>query len=294
MNKILVSLQQIFDAPSNRGQFGRTLLRLCWWKINQIFFKYSVVYPLTSKTKLYCRPSSSYAGLIIYQRFPEYPEMAFLEQIMLPSDICLDIGANIGGVTMLMAEPLTTGHVYAFEPAIECHPDFQNSVVLNHYESKVSLNPEVISDKNGKINFVIESHSEVNHLATSNTELGQVLPTITLDTFCKRHKLSQVDIVKIDVEGAEIKVLKGAIKLLQSQQIAVLVLELNSRGSLFGSSPSQTAAYLRMYGYQLFEPTNDGMLRTLGQIYEDRTVNIVAISKNGLRQKRFKSIMERR
>lgn len=117
-------------------------------------------------------------------------------------DVLVDVGANVGDYTNFFLKCLNkTGMVYAFEP----HPDTYNhymSIVGNHNNLN-SMNVAV-SDVDGEIDFY-NSVVHQMHNAYNGSYIGKV-PSVTLDTVLNVPKIS---LIKIDVEGAELAVLKG-------------------------------------------------------------------------------------
>jgi FkbM family methyltransferase len=133
-----------------------------------------------------------------------------------------DIGAHIGLVSL----PLSTvidekGTVFAFEPAIA-----NREFLAQHLRSNNIQNVEVIADLvgNEELNsvtfFESSDDSGMNTLANSGANRGytsSLKQQITLDNFCKSRNLSP-QLIKIDTEGAEVSILKGAINILREHR----------------------------------------------------------------------------
>lgn len=128
----------------------------------------------------------------------------------------LDVGAHIGLVTLPVSRILAPGgRVYAFEPA-----DFNRSLLRRHTELNGADNVEVVGDlvgerdEDGVVFFEQNTDSGLNTVALGPGQ-GSFVETrksqICLDTFCEQRGL-EPDVIKIDVEGAEIDVLRGAVR----------------------------------------------------------------------------------
>ena len=100
----------------------------------------------------------------------------------------------------------------------------------------------------------------------------------TLDQLAVQEKINQVDILKIDVEGAEKRVLDGATQLLERGAIKQILLELNPRCREYGYTKADTLQVLENAGYSFYIPQIDGLMQqtssTLAESAE--TCNIIA------------------
>lgn len=125
--------------------------------------------------------------------------------------IVLDVGANIGAYTLLFAQWAgESGRVIAFEPAAASSAGLERQLRLNDLERRVEIVRAAASDTVGVARFVSDGVSGANALTTTDHGASIVsVPTTTLDAFCRERRLSP-DVVKIDVEGAELAVLRGA------------------------------------------------------------------------------------
>jgi FkbM family methyltransferase len=129
------------------------------------------------------------------------------------SDIVYDIGANVGFYSLLASRCVgSTGQVHAFEPLPENLVYLEKHIRLNQC-TNVSIHRVAVSDRSAKLCFQQGSNRSTGQLA----EHGDLeVNAISLDEFVYRDSNSVPNIVKIDVEGAEVQVLHGARRLLQS------------------------------------------------------------------------------
>ena len=127
--------------------------------------------------------------------------------------IVLDVGANVGSYTLLFAMWTgPTGRVFAFEPAPEARNGLRLHVVLNGLQDRVEIVPVAVSSNVGSVRFQADGASGSNAMAVNDCapSSGSIdVETTTIDAFCARHRL-RPDVVKIDVEGAELDALRGA------------------------------------------------------------------------------------
>jgi FkbM family methyltransferase len=142
--------------------------------------------------------------------------------LLKPSDIVFDIGANIGTYAIRSAKKLEPfGQVFAFEPLDENHEMLLHSCTLNSVNN-ITVVKKAVGDKVGTVIF---SHSGRNSsakiLAEPNKDSRSV-EIITLDDFVEQNRVEQIDWIKMDIEGAEPLVLEGMKKTLKFFQPSFL------------------------------------------------------------------------
>ena len=206
--------------------------------------------------------------------YGNYQVEARYEQVMLgfaeQAGVVVDVGANIGYYSVQFGL-ITSGRVYCFEPMIYQHRILKQNLALNGL-CNVSPLKMILSDKEGtaRIYFAGTDNSGMSSLEYPRNEFEEVVST-TLDMFAAREGLDRVDVLKIDVEGHELNVLKGANDLLAQGKINHLFVEINQITLRFGgTSPNQICSYLGQFGYApasiktgRIEPYVEGMSESL-------------------------------
>jgi FkbM family methyltransferase len=189
--------------------------------------------------------------------------------------VIFDVGAYIGEVTATYKKIFPNATIYCFEPFSD---SFQKLSGLADGKS-VKCYQMALCEVNGRAKLQVNSDPSCNSLfprpktgakyySDKAQNTGQVeVETQTLDTFCSRENISEIDILKLDVEGAEIKVLQGASEKLKKKQIKLIYTEIAfvphyECGCLF----CEVSDLLDKYGYTLFNIYNlkrarDGQLR---------------------------------
>lgn len=127
-------------------------------------------------------------------------------------DTALDVGANVGAYAVLFGLWVgERGRVVALEPAPDAFAGLRAHVVLNGLERVVEPVRAAASDRAGEAEFVSEGVQGTNHLAPAGTDGAARIrvPTTTIDMLCAERGLGP-RLIKIDVEGAELAVLRGA------------------------------------------------------------------------------------
>jgi FkbM family methyltransferase len=165
--------------------------------------------------------------------------------------VVVDVGANVGHYALVAAAALRgTGEVLAYEPEPGTFRELVQNVDLNGFANVVAR-PVAVSDRRGTTQLFVDSENEGGHsLAEANTRRagGPVtVETVPLDQECHGRDVS---VLKIDAQGAEGAVLRGAMETL-SRCRAVVFLELWPHGMRrCGDDPLATLDAIRALGYR--------------------------------------------
>ena len=163
------------------------------------------------------------------------------ERLVEPGMVVYDIGANVGYFSLLAAVLTgSDGRVFAFEPLPRNTHYLRRHVQINKLEN-VEVIEAAVSDHMGEAYFDLGPSTAMGHLA-SEGELKVTL--ISLDRMVDEGRLPPADVMKVDVEGAEYDVLRGAKKLLETQR-PILFLDTHGR-----KAHHFTVALLDALGYR--------------------------------------------
>lgn len=166
----------------------------------------------------------------------ERAERIFYLETLREGMTVFDVGANIGELTLLFSRFVgDAGNVHAFEAASAtfenlesvCRIAGRRNVHLNHLaladtKKTIRLNvyDEILSGFNSEANRPLKDYG------IDAEPLGvEEISATTIDEYCFENKIKKIDLLKIDVEGAEFQVMKGARKMLESKQIEFLTFE---------------------------------------------------------------------
>jgi FkbM family methyltransferase len=182
-------------------------------------------------------------GLSILINKSEPDQVKWAVKYLSKGNVCFDIGANVGFYTLLFSQ--YTKHVYAFEPLARNLRYLIKLTEINRL-ANVSILPCAMSDRVG-IGYFTEG---VNHAEGKVDKNGRIPVLLTTcDQFIVESKITP-DLLKIDVEGAELGVLQGAKNLLESSH-PVILLSVHS-----DQLRTDCLAYLSDRGYKQFIPLN--------------------------------------
>lgn len=160
--------------------------------------------------------------------FMELSETEFLKKNLKPGMVFVDVGANIGYFTLLAARLVgERGKVYAFEPAPDTFALLVKSIELNHYQNIVPIQKAVSNQAGQTLVYQEQATSGGTSLASNNLqELAGSVPveTITLNQFFTNGASgTRVDILKMDIQGAEALAMEGATDLLAQDHLQILI-----------------------------------------------------------------------
>lgn len=159
-----------------------------------------------------------------------------------PGDVVLDVGANVGFYSLLAARAAgKAGRVVAFEPLQRNVERLRRHLELNHL-SEVEVIQAAVSDSSG-VRWFSKGEYEATGRLDSSGEIE--VAALSLDDFHAQGKLPRVDVIKIDVEGAELEVLRGAARVLTALR-PCLVVELHNP-----EMDRECPAFLRRLGYRI-------------------------------------------
>ncbi len=140
--------------------------------------------------------------------------------------VVFDVGANVGIWTQsLLTQSGQAGQVlvYAFEPCRETVKTLAENVRLWGMERKVTINPVALSSKTGLASFYSAgANVGINGLYPDVQSLGRTVEeveTITIDDFCGCNGIAQMHFLKIDAEGHDMEIMRGAGEMLRRGRI---------------------------------------------------------------------------
>lgn len=183
-----------------------------------------------------------------------------LEPILSEEMTFVDVGANQGEFTLFAAKRLRKGRVIAFEPTSYMYEKLVNNIALNGFKN-IELVNQALSDKPGQLPIYMPkgkfsdgtSHFGLSSLYKSpaGSDCMEIINVTTLDEYVKRTQLSHIDVMKIDIEGSELFMLRGAARTLKAFK-PVLIVEIGRGPCLAaGYDCREILEYIASYGYRI-------------------------------------------
>lgn len=207
---------RIFFASWMKGAYGRTFGRLRVYIpvrcVDELIF---FVNPFDWGHDLVLR---EVVGRKVYERFFA-PELG---------DNVVDAGAHIGTFTIRSARLVgPTGIVVAFEPNPQSFDLLKKNIALNQIKNILVVNSALGSNVGSGYLLVPTLESEDTQVIGDYSMNSKLVDIISLDVYCE-HRVPRVDFLKIDVEGSELRVLKGAVRTITKNRMRI-VMEVHNR-----------------------------------------------------------------
>jgi len=145
--------------------------------------------------------------------------------LSLTGDVAIDVGSNRGQLAVIFAKKFR--QVYCFEPNESNNRELRDTLIINGIRNAI-VSQLAVSSTSGTA--MMRMSSDYGHHTLETCHLTSVVEwapvaTTTLDEFVDRNSIGTVDLLKIDVEGHELEVLRGAERLLQRRQVRVIIFE---------------------------------------------------------------------
>lgn len=185
--------------------------------------------------KIYVEPKTdlNIENLIYERGVYEYGTVHFLQQQLKGGDGFVDVGANIGFLSMVAANCVgPNGFVHAFEPVSSTVTQLKKNVAINSAEN-ITIYPFALGDDNGqKVIYLEDGNKGGASISNKHSEQFVTVDCKQLDTIITDEKIRMI---KIDVEGFELEVLKGGLNLILRDR-PILIVEVSMERENEGSA----------------------------------------------------------
>ena len=251
-----------FTRMANMAGLARVPRKLSWRVRKALLPGSSFIVSLPdcdAKLKLYVGDEVSYQ---IYLSIFEMNVRRYLCDTLKPGMTFMDVGANLGLHTVLAAKLVgPSGRVFSFEPSRREFERLNENVRINGMEN-VATHRYAVSDRGGRVVLTVcddefggfNSIGTVSHPAAKDHVSHQEdVDAICLDDFVDTNDIGKLDVLKIDVEGAEVLTLKGARKLLSGAASPTVLCELcDLTATGLGVTARDVRKLLQEYGYSVY------------------------------------------
>ena len=256
----------LLNHPLNRRNRPAALGRYLRWQIGARLVPGDVVVPFVEDARLLVRPGMTGATGNIYTGLHEYGDMAFVLHLLRDGDLFVDVGANVGSYTVLAASACGA-RVIAIEPIPSTFRHLLDNIHLNAIEDKVEALNIGLGGEGGQLLFTAESDT-TNHVISPDEDGTREIvrvPVKRLDD-CLKGKEPPV-LIKVDVEGFETEVVKGAESVLQNDGLLAVIMELNGSGERYGFDEQALHARMLDFGFEpcRYDPASRSLKRLEGK-----------------------------
>lgn len=222
-----------------------------------------VLVPTTDGRRLHADLGTGMCDLIFFLGEYERAVTRAISAVVRPGDVCLDVGANLGWYTTLLHELAgPTGEVHAFEPVPSIFGALERNVALLDHTANVHLRNVALGDAPGQAAIHLfaglpNGHASMSDMDRDDYETVDV-PVITVDSYLVEQQVGPVDVVKMDIEGAELLFLRGAGRLFDQDVPPIWMVEMALATTTgFGYLPDDLVQFLRTRAEHDFYAVDD-------------------------------------
>jgi FkbM family methyltransferase len=209
-------------------------------------------------------------GIFLFRERYE-PLLEYGHKFILPTDTIIDGGANQGIFSLAFASLSQKIKIFSVEPFKYCHEILKKNLKINLFKN-ITIIPKVLSNK-------IASHqldySKSNVSASIVRDFGGdktlTIYSTTIDEIVSKYKLKKIDLIKLDIEGAELAALQGGSKSIK-KFIPKIVLECNNY------EYKKIYKFLKKFKYVSYLLTEDGLIKRVYSLKKDES-NIFFLTK---------------
>ena len=244
---IFGTFKLIFNHPMTRTQRVASYMRWLRWQLSSRIGLGDSVVEFVGGTKLLAQSGMTGATGNIYCGLHECHDMGFVLHFLRKGDLFLDVGANIGSYTVL-ASGAVGADTISFEPVPKTFQHLLDNIYLNRIVDHVMPHNVAVGSKAGELEMMSDRDT-VNRVVTNEVYFGEKVnvPVVTLDEILAGRVPK---LIKIDVEGFETLVLKGAEQTLGDANLEAVLMELNGSGKAYGFDEYEIHKYMINLGYK--------------------------------------------
>jgi len=202
--------------------------RMLRWQIGSRITGMPAIAPFLGGTRLVLRRGLSSATAAHYVGLTDPAEMMFCVHLLRPGERMTDVGANIGVYTVLAAG-VCGAAVAAVEPSAATLPHLADNIALNGIGGLVSVHAVALGAAPGVVRLSARRGAANRVLLPGEADAAEEVPVTTLEALGPAPLL-----LKLDVEGYEETILRGAPKTLADPALRAVIVETNGHGARWG------------------------------------------------------------
>lgn len=277
LNQLRGQWRYLASRPDFQKGPIRILARLFFWRLHCLLKKSAQIRIPKFNLLFFLPPHWRGPSKIIYVFRNECePEIEVLTKFLGPGKTMIDVGASYGIFSLVSGRLVgETGTVLSFEPAQATYQVLERNLAINHLPKSNAMRM-ALSDKPGKLRLYHDADSSRNSLAHAGaSEDYEEVEVRTLDSVVQDLGLTRIDFIKIDAEGADEQVCRGASEILKKFHPPVFFEQNQGAASQLGLEGHGTAAFLASLGYE-FHVLRDGEIIKSSNLHGG---NILALHK---------------
>jgi FkbM family methyltransferase len=188
----------------------------------------------------------------------ELREIKYLLPKIEPNSVILDVGANFGFYSVILAKKCIGAEIHSFEPVSATFDHLRCNVEHNNVSANVTVNNVGVSEHIGKMRITKDLYAG-NHLTTSeNLSDTESVDVVTVDHYVTSNSIKKVDFIKCDIEGAELLMLKGAVNTIRRDSPIIFIEIFDEFCQRFGNTSEEVVRFILDFGYSYIILNRDG------------------------------------
>jgi FkbM family methyltransferase len=251
------TLNRLTSSPLNRDRKLRALWRFAKWQLGSRLVPGNVLVDWVEGTRFVAGAGDRGLTGNIYLGLHEFDDMAYVLHVLQPGDWFIDVGANAGSYTLLACSA-AGAHGYCFEPVPATYRKLVTNLAVNDLLDKVKHFNQGVGARRGSVAFTSQEDC-TNHVVAAGESPPNAIEVAVLPL--DECIVDPPTMIKIDVEGYETMVLRGASRVLHEPQLHSLLIELNGSGARYGFDESEILDVLDAAAFRPFR--YDGLNRRL-------------------------------
>jgi FkbM family methyltransferase len=221
IRNVITVISQLFSMPYvfPKGVFHHPFLRFLNWQVFKLTGRNDLIFELPGGNKMILRKGQQNASAYYYYGFPDFNEQKYIVDHIKHGDLFVDVGANAGGWTLIASG--YGANVVAFEPVQTTFDYLSENCSLNSRPG-ISIFKVAIGDAQGEVLISNDSGPKNKIVDDGDSQKSEKVALTTLDEILGDQSPA---FIKIDTEGYELNVLKGAQRILKMDSLKALIIE---------------------------------------------------------------------
>lgn len=228
----------------------------------------------------------------LFYNIYEWKDEPTIVRLLEGTRTVLDIGANIGQMALLLAQHAK--RVVAFEPVPNLAARVREQVLLNGLGERIEVREEALSNAAGELRLELGSEENGGNgsliTGRGNAARSINVKTARLDDLVEVGSMADIDLIKMDIEGAELFALEGMTTTLERNR-PIMIVEMNkSMMKLAGYDAAKLLKYFGERGYSCHEFTAIGLSQAMAHV-EPETENYVFLHESHLTLPKIRALL---
>jgi FkbM family methyltransferase len=241
----------ILRRPLNQGTRMKALSRFAAFQAGSRMAPGPIIAPFVGDSVLAVSHGMPGATFNVYAGLQDFEDMGFLLHVLRKNDLFIDVGSNVGTYTVL-ASAVVGARCIAFEPVPPTFRKLCRNIRLNDTSDLCELHNAGVASQEGALVFTSDDDckNRVVNQAVAPTQNTVSVPVNTLDAVVGNRLPT---LIKIDVEGFELEVLRGGDRVFKTPSLHGVITELNGSGRDYGYEDATVFAQLLEWGFLAYK-----------------------------------------